>query len=196
MALRSSHSCREETHLSVLMMSDYVHVFPRFDPDLFELPGRSSTSSVTDAAYRGARFAIETKGGKCECCGQTVKVYRRSIYKHMARCLIWIVRRYAENGQEWVNLKEGPVFRGGDNTKLAYWGLVIPHPTIDENLYKPTQLGVDFVVNGAIVPRYAYIYDGRVLGFSQEQRGIADCIRGGGFNKNEITAAIEAWRPR
>ncbi len=176
-------------------MPNYVPIFPRFDPDAFELVGRRSNGPLSDAAYRGARNAVETKGGPCECCGQTVKVYRRSIYKHMARCLIWLVTRYAENGQEWIHLQEGPVFRGGDNTKLVYWGLMIPHPTVDENLYKPTQLGVDFVVNGATVPRYAYVYDGLVLGFSQEHRGIAQCLRGG-FNKDELTAAVAVWRPR
>lgn len=175
-------------------MPDFIPVFPRFDPDTFQLPGAGVEHTVNSAAYRGARLAVETKGAQCECCGQTVKVYRRSIYKHMARCLIWLVTRYAENGQEWVNLKEGPVFRGGDNTKLAYWSLMVPHPTVDENLYKPTQLGVDFVVKGATVPRYAYVYDGRVYGFSQEQRGIAQCLRGG-FNKDELTAAMEVWRP-
>lgn len=176
-------------------MSDSIPVFPRFDPDTFELVGRRSSESLSDAAYRGARYAVETKGGRCECCGQTIKVYRRSIYRHMARCLIWLVTRYAQDG-EWVNLKEGPVFRGGDNTKLTYWGLMTPHPTIEENLYKPTQLGVDFVVNKATVPRYAYVYNGEVLGFSQEHRGVVECVRGGGFNKNELTAAIEAWRPK
>lgn len=177
-------------------MSVYVPVFPRFDPDTFMLAGSLRAGvSLSDAAYRGARLAVGAKGASCECCGQTVKVYRRSIYKHMARCLIWLVTEYAHNGQQWVNLKEGPVFRGGDNTKLAYWGLIVPHPTVDENLYKPTQLGVDFVIYQAPVPRYAYVYDGRVYGFSQEQRDISACIKGGGFNETELTEAIEAWRP-
>ncbi len=175
-------------------MTTFVQVFPRFDPDTFMLTGYlGGDVLLRDAAYRGARLAVETKGGSCECCGQTVKVYRRSIYKHMARCLIWLVTEYAHNGQEWVNLKEGPVFRGGDNTKLAYWGLMVAHPTVEENLYKPTELGVDFVIHKATVPRYAYVYDGRVYGFSQEQRGIAECLKGGGFNKDELIEAVAAW---
>lgn len=171
-------------------MPTFRQVFPLWDPDQFELPGEAvAGEAVMVAAYRGARLAAGPKGGECRCCGQHIQVYRRSIYKRMAKCLIWVVSEYEANGQEWVNLKDGPIFRGGDNTKLVYWRLMVAHPT-EENLYKPTQVGVDFVARKQTIPRYAYVFDGRVQGFSEERVGINDCLEGD-FDLSDI--GIAPW---
>lgn len=169
-------------------MPTFRDVYPLFDPDSFELPGSEREGeAVIVVAYEGARAAAGAKGGECACCGQHVQVYRRSIYKRMAKCLIWLATEYTENGQQWVSLKDGPAFRGGDNAKLSYWHLIVRHPT-EEDLYKPTQLGVDFVAQRQTIPKYAYVYDGKVQGFSEERVEISECLEGD-FNLGDLDIA-------
>ncbi len=169
-------------------MPTFRDVYPLFDPDSFELPGSEREGeAVIVVAYQGAREAAAAKGGECACCGQHVQVYRRSIYKRMAKCLIWLATEYTENGQQWVSLKDGPAFRGGDNAKLSYWHLIVRHPT-EEDLYKPTQLGMTFVAQRQTIPKYAYVYDGKVQGFSEERVQISECLEGD-FNLDDLDIA-------
>jgi hypothetical protein len=88
----------------------------------------------------------------------------------MAKCLIWLVAEYRG---DWISLKDGPIFLGGDNAKLLYWHLVT---TETSNLYKPTEVAVAFVNRTLTLPKYAYVFDGNVLGYSKERTSIEDCL--------------------
>lgn len=157
-------------------MPTYKQLYPKWDPDTFEMPGQSIVDEQTCiSAFVAARLATTNKGGSCPCCGQHVQIYRRSIYKRMAKCLIWLVAQYHENGGDWVSLKDGPIFRGGDNAKLMYWHLIIRHDE-ETDLYKPTEIAVSFVAKKLSLPKYAYVYDGTVQGFSKERVYIDECL--------------------
>lgn len=139
------------------------------------------------------RAAQEKGGATCPCCAQHVQVYRRRIYKGMARVLLWLVREF-EQTADWVVLKDGPLFRGGDNAKLAYWGLVQTRTRRSIETHKrnsgewmPTGHGMRFAKGGVTVPTYAYVYNGDVLGFSAEQCAISDCLKGD-FNLADLDA--------
>lgn len=165
-------------------------LYPRWDEQAFTLPGTQVFDQVCVVTFATARAATTNKGGSCPCCGQHVQVYRRKVYKLMAKCLIWLVGEYMARGGEWISLKSGPRFRGGDNAKLLYWHLAVRHPEQDD-LYKPTQLGVDFVARKVSIPKYAYVYDGRVQGFSPERVCIDECLEGD-FVLDDIGIAGEA----
>lgn len=159
-------------------MPTYKQLFPSWNPDNFEMPGtKIIEEQVCVTAFNAAQAAVKQKGGACPCCGQHVQVYRRSIYKRMAKCLIWLVDQYNTSGGDWVSLKDGPNFRGGDNAKLMYWHLMIAHSTEDDR-YKPTEIAIRFLQRTLDIPKYAYVYDGKVQGFSTEKVGIDDCVEG------------------
>lgn len=146
-----------------------------WDPSRFFLPGAGLVLDLTAAsALKAGRGALGKDGISCPCCGQHVQVYRRSVYARMAECLLWLVKEHRARGLEWVSLKSGPVFRGGDNTKLLYWKLIEKHP-VTTDLYRPTKLGIDFSQRKVAIPKYAFVYDGKVQGFSEETVTIVDC---------------------
>jgi len=155
-------------------MADYNDVYPKFDADTFRLPGEDVEGAMQPPAFLVARLAVDEKGGNCPCCGQHVQVYRRNIYKRMAKCIQWVCNVYTG---EWIDLKDGPTFRGGDNAKLQLWKLIVPHPE-KESLYKPTKIAMEFVKNAFSIPKYCYVYDGNALGFSEERVFIKDCLQG------------------
>ena len=162
-------------------MPDYHAIYPTFDAEHFRLPGENVVGALQPRAFETARWAVGPKGATCPCCGQHVQVYRRNIYKRMAKCILWMVSVY-DGG--WIDLKDGPQFRGGDNVKLAYWKLIIPNEE-QESLYKPTQIAIEFVANRFSIPKYCYVYDGRVLGFEEERVYLKDCL-GHDFDLRDI----------
>ncbi len=153
-------------------MISFEELYPHFNPDAFHLPGEEVAGAMQPPAWQAARSAVELKGGQCPCCNQHVQVYRRQIYKRMAKCIQWLVSVYTG---DWVNFKEGPVFRGGDNVKLKYWKLIVPHEE-EVNLYKPTEIAIEFVANRYAIPKYAFVYDGVVRGFGDERIYIRECL--------------------
>ena len=63
-------------------------------------------------------------GTRCPCCGQYVKLYKRSITATMAWTLL---RMYRSSLLDWVHVPTLLRARGrlsGDHAKLAYWGLI------------------------------------------------------------------------
>lgn len=162
-------------------MADYHEVYPSFDPEKFSLPGENVLGALQPQAFETARLAVTPKGSRCPCCGQHVQLYRRQVYKRMAKCILWLCSVYAG---DWVNLKDGPVFRGGDNVKLLYWKLIVAHPD-KESLYKPTNIAMAFIRNEFAIPKYCYVYNSMVMGFGEERIYINDCLERD-FDMNEL----------
>lgn len=159
-------------------MVTYKELYPVWDPDDFEMPGMGIVDEQTCvSALKASRAACRPQGGSCPCCGQHVQIYRRSIYKKMAKCLIWLVAQYHRLGGDWVSLKDGPIFRGGDNAKLSYWHLIFRHEE-HQDLYMPTQISTAFVAGEKRLPKYAYVYNGKVQGFSKKKIFISECFDG------------------
>lgn len=134
-------------------------------------------AALREAAYDGA---------VCPCCEQTVKVYRRQINSGMARSLLLMVVAGRDPGVAaeggWLHVPTVVGARSREEGKLAYWGLV------EESLgrredggragwWRVTDLGVRFAMDRVRLPKYALVYDGRVLGFEGPDFGIHDAIR-------------------
>jgi hypothetical protein len=113
-------------------------------------------------------------GERCPCCRQFVKVYRRTINSTMARVLVLAHRTH---GPAWFRLRdiENRIGRGGSSEagKLRYWGLLEEETARRPDggrsgWWRVTEKGAEFVA-GAPVPKYARIYDGRLLGLLDGQ---------------------------
>lgn len=132
-------------------------------------------------------------GVKCPCCTQFAKVYRRRIHTTMARDLI---TAYRNTGHDWFHL---PTLLGGrhqgDFPKLAHWGLIVEMPAVREDgssragWWCVTEDGRRFALGQTRVPKYARIYDGRLLGLdATETVSIRDAL-GDRFDYDELMSA-------
>ena len=128
---------------------------------------------MTVAEARAELRQLVDDGVRCPCCTQLAKVYRRPIHAAMAAGLIAVYR----NGGADRFVVIADVLRHNqiaDFGKLRYWGLV---GTDDERredgstrtgYWQVTSTGVDWILGRVTVPRYARIYDSRLLGLVGE----------------------------
>lgn len=130
------------------------------------------------------------EGARCPCCTQFAKVYRRKINAGAAVGLVRMVVRY---GDEWVHVPTHFSRLGGEFARLRYWSLVVEQPEVREDggragYWQVTPLGRDFALGRARVPKYARVYDGRLLGLVDEQTvSIRDAL-GTKFNLEDLMA--------
>lgn len=155
--------------------------------------------SATASEAKDYVLANLSDGVRCPCCEQYARIYRRKLNNAMARLLIWLVRHYQEENR-WYSIHEFPLIQGrrggGDFAKLSYWGLaisfdqeceILDHPGDEQHSgkWRPELKGVDFVRNTILVPEYAYVYNGRLLGFSDDHVDIMTCL-GTSFSYEEL----------
>jgi len=122
------------------------------------------------------------EGERCPCCTQFAKIYKRRIHATMARELI--LMHHAVPADEWFHLPTvlSRGAHGGDITKLVYWELIEEDDQTREDgstragWWRVTQKGRWFANGDTTIPRYARIYDGRLLGFTGEQVTIRDAL--------------------
>jgi hypothetical protein len=131
-------------------------------------------------------------GAACPCCGQFAKVYRRKIHSAMARDLI-IAYRKAD--LDWFHVRTTLGHDGGDFAKLAYWQLIVEHPGEREDgssragWWRISLTGEAFALGKSRIPKYARIYNGRLLGFSDDRVGIRDAL-GSRFRYDDLMAGV------
>lgn len=107
------------------------------------------------------------EGVKCPLCTQHAQVYRWSLYGTAARVLIKLYR--AGGVIDFVHSNTVKVAgNGGDCTRLAFWGLVEQEKARRADggrsgFWRVTEGGESFVLNRKPIPKYAYVYNGRVL---------------------------------
>lgn len=137
------------------------------------LPIGSDALTLEEA--RAQLYVGMDDGTSCPCCGQDVKVYRRTLNGPMCFLLIWLVLEHL-TAPRWRNVREFPQIQnrrgGGDFAKLRYWGLIQPRDKDEDDPkrrtsgdWRPTGRGISFVHGKITVPRAVYIYDTRLLRF-------------------------------
>jgi hypothetical protein len=132
------------------------------------------------------------EGTNCPLCKQTVKVYRRKVNAGMARSLITM---YRVGGLDWVHLPTQIGSRSREEGKLAYWGLVEEERTLRPDggragYWRVTPAGELFVRGKMTIPKYARVYDGRVLSLiTTEQVTIREAL-GDKFNYDDLMRGI------
>lgn len=132
------------------------------------------------------------KGTKCPCCGQFVKLYKRSITSGQAHGLIMFYRYSEEHPEEFIHVSnfDFTAFRGGDFAKLRYWGFIEQAENDDPSkrdsgMWSITDKGRQFVRNERTVPRQVHLYDGQRVGWSEDRVSIKDALKNK-FNYEEL----------
>lgn len=132
------------------------------------------------------------KGAPCPCCSQFAKVYRRKVNAGMARSLI---EMYRLDAKDWVHVPTQIGARSREEGKLAYWGLIEEATDARGDggragYWRMTPKGVAFARGLTRIPKYALIYDGRVIGFDDtEFVDIRDAL-GTRFSYDDLMAGI------
>lgn len=132
-------------------------------------------------------------GYACPCCTQFAKVYRRKVNSSMARGLI---AAYHAHGREYGYLQDVRRVHGQtdnrEESKLRYWGLMEEEADIRRDdggragWWRVTERGETWALGTISIPKYARIYDGRLLNLVPgEQVTILDAL-GDRFNYREL----------
>ena len=135
-------------------------------------------------------------GVNCPCCNQFCKLYRRKLNSNMARFLISLFEAWYDQGQKgWVHYKQLK-FTGRDYPYLKMWNLAetpIVTPSGAKKmsgLWRPTERGIDFVLQRITVPSHVNHHRKNVFGFEDAQVSINAAL-GRHFNYGELMG----WYP-
>lgn len=132
-------------------------------------------------------------GCACPACGQFVKRYNRKITSSMAFILIQLYHKakddfiHVENHMRTI----GKAGLGGDYVKMKFWNLIEQKPMVRQDgsprggYWKISRGGIMFVEKEISVPKYAYIYNDAVDGYSDEKVTITQCL-GDKFDYDEL----------
>lgn len=163
--------------------------------------GIDITKATVAEAQAALKPHVQGAGIICPCCLQLVKLYEREITGSMAYVAILLHRHFQED-QNWLHVpdylsnmsKIGSAVRGGDWSKLRYWGLIEEKPEEKRKdgskragFYKMTEKGHQFVKGGVKVQRSILLYNDHFLGFGKGEVGIKDCL-GKEFNYDDLMA--------
>jgi hypothetical protein len=127
-------------------------------------------------------------GACCPVCTQLAKVYdNRQINAGMA---VSLIKMYRVGGTDWVHVPTMVGARSREEGKLAYWDLVEEATEKRPDggragWWRITPRGERFTLNELRVPKYARVYDNRVLGFRGEPISIVDALKNK-FDYNEL----------
>ncbi|UJE15700.1 hypothetical protein SEA_LIGMA_45 [Gordonia phage Ligma] len=132
-------------------------------------------------------------GAPCPCCEQNVKVYRRKITSPMARGLL---RQYREVGRRPAHSASLVKAETHEFSQLAWWNLITEEPGRREDggragWWSITPAGEQFALGHTRLPKYAHIYDGRVLDLDEggETVDIHDAL-GARFHYGDLMAGV------
>lgn len=130
----------------------------------------------------------KSNGIDCPCCGQLVKLYKRSFYDKQAVALIMLYR----SPKEWVHSRAitERINIHGDIAKMRFWGLIEDQPNDNtekrnSGVWRITDKGADFVEKKIVIPKYKYFFNQQVEGESEETITITDAL-GKKFNYEEL----------
>jgi hypothetical protein len=154
------------------------------------------------ATLRQARdwlIARLEEGALCPCCTQIAKEYHRPINSTMARDLIVAWRAYGTRFgylQEVRRvIKAATGHSNREEPKLRYWGLME-----EENVRRPdggragwwrvTPDGEDWVLGRSVVPKYAWVYDNRLIALDRRQHVTIREALGHRFNYDELMRGV------
>lgn len=148
---------------------------------------------LSDTVEHSREWLDENRGEgvSCPSCDQYVKVYRRKINAAMARALILF---YKKNGTEWFHLPSA-IGYGGDAAKLRYWGFIEEMKELREDggragFWKVTAEGEEWLLGRTKAPKYALVYNGKLLGLDDEETAVIADALGDKFNYNELMNGV------
>lgn len=141
--------------------------------------------SMTVLEARDLLVQLATEGHRCPTCSQWAKVYKRALGAGTARALIAL---YREHGMDWGHMATlartkltDIAHRGGYLVLSAHWGLIEEESKLRPDggrggWWRVTDLGREFVLGQATVPKYAYVYDAHCLQLDGPLVSIAEAL--------------------
>lgn len=157
----------------------------------FQAPSQQMIDLVMDHVRTDLEKQARGKGGTCPCCNQFVKVYRRTINSMMANQLCHAAKNYDITDEFHVGELPQCASGVGDWAKLQYWGLIREVDADNDGskrkagVWRITEKGVMFAERKAYVPKYAIVYNGRLLELEGENIDIVQAL-GQKFNYAQI----------
>lgn len=145
------------------------------------------------ATIEEARLFIESNrvdGCKCPACDQLCKEYCYNLNVSIAQALIKLYK-FNRDGTTWVHVNtQLHQVSGGYFSLAKWWDLIVQKHNEDNTkrvsgYWSLTRKGYDFVENKIMVPSYVNMYNGEVLGFSEQLVSIVGCL-GKKFNYSEL----------
>ena len=123
-------------------------------------------------------------GERCPCCGQLAKVYKRRMTAFTARAMIAMYRHHRDDYVQMPDLIRRHLpnqTQGGYATLGLYWQLIEEEKQRRPDggragWWKLTEDGVRFVRGELTVPRYARIYDSRLLSYEGDMISIRETL--------------------
>lgn len=150
--------------------------------------------SLTDTVEQARKWLTERlRAGeqqRCPVCTQHTKIYKRRVNAGMARRLILMHRFFGSEFGHVGNLPD----RTHETAQLSWWGLIEEASDRREDggrsgWWRVTEQGHLFARAALTIPKYALVYDSRLLGLDDsEQVGILDCL-GAKFDYQELMDA-------
>lgn len=129
------------------------------------------------------------EGATCPCCKQYVKCYHLKVPGTAVRDLINLYRK-THGGRGYLHVNEFANLVARSFAKLEFWGLIESKENEDDKkrtsgMWTLTEKGRQFVRNDITIPKYAYLYNGRLVKFGEEQVGIEEAV-GHKFDYQEL----------
>lgn len=131
-----------------------------------------------DKLWDAKRWMVKhaIKGCKCPCCGQHVQIYQRKLTTTMARRLMDFYKGTAELAPQggWLHIRKDlndGKSPDGEYGQLRFWGLLEKHPK-KAGVWRLTDEGARFVEGRSTVPRSIFVFNGVLLGRSDDQTTI------------------------
>ena len=134
---------------------------------------------------------IRGDGGKCPCCRRWGKINGYQINSTQTRGMIWMLKNFRKNA--WVDLAKAPkwILRSKSMATLHHWGLLEAKPKKDDEdkrasgLWRLTPRGHDFIRRRTTMPKYAFVFDNRLIKVSKEQVDVVQAL-GKKFSYEEL----------
>lgn len=149
-------------------------------------------STVADAkAWLKARLK---DGAPCPVCTQRAQTYRRRINAGAFRGLAHAYRTYGT--QTDFHAPDSLARLGGEWARLALWGFIVDTGRARDDggrggWWRVTGRGERFLLGQQTAPKYVFLFDGRVMGWSEEQVSASECV-GHGFDLRELLGQVAA----
>lgn len=129
-------------------------------------------------------IANRIEGCICPTCGQIAKIYKRKLNNSMALGLIKLNKLCRESTDAiYFHVNSFTSNGGGDFAKLIYWDLVKEKEKDEEETFKRTsgywtitEKGRLFVQSELEVQSHIFLYDSKLLGFSDKKTNIMDSL--------------------
>jgi len=188
---------REQTDKRGNIYAAYMSIHPALSRGVFGEDKRKDPTvpEQTDTLTQ-ARADLRSRlddGVTCPCCDQYAKIYRRPLNANMSMFLCSLVKisrdRVAGGYPPWVS------WRRIDHTSRDYsyarhWGLMVERPpdstrARSSGFWKPTDKGIQFVMNQIRVPKRVHLYNNEVIGWDEETTCIVEAM-GKNFDYAEL----------